>query len=104
MRFLNSIGKLFSSLFNWIKSFLADADGEASSKRLAMLFLVACLGFGFLASAISHKDIQPSDHLTDAIVTVILFLAGFTNVDRAIKAFGSKKDNSASTANNTETL
>ena len=69
-----------------------------------MLFLVSCLGFGFVASAVSHKSIQPADHLTDAIVTVILFLAGFTNVDRAIKAFGSKKDNSANTANTTETL
>lgn len=85
---MKSIGKFLSSILKWVKAFLADADGEASSKRLAMLFLVACLGFGFLASAVTHKDIQPADHITDAIVTVILFLAGFTNVDRAIKAFG----------------
>lgn len=91
MKFLNSIGKAFSSALGWVKAFLADADGEASSKRLAMLFLVVCLGFGFVASAVSHKDIEPSTHLTDAVVTVILFLAGFTNVDRAIKAFGDKK-------------
>jgi hypothetical protein len=82
--------KIFKSIFEWIKQFLADADGEASSKRLSMLFLVSCLGFGFIASAVTHKDIQPSEHLTDAVVTVILFLAGFTNIDRAIKAFGSK--------------
>lgn len=82
--------KFFKSIFEWVKQFLADADGEASSKRLSMLFLVACLGFGFIASAVTHKDIQPSEHLTDAVVTVILFLAGFTNIDRAIKAFGSK--------------
>jgi hypothetical protein len=95
MKFIQSIGKAFSSLLTWIKAFLADADGEASSKRLALLFLVACLGFGFVASAVTHKDIQPSEHITDAVVTVILFLAGFTNVDRAIKAFGSKgKSNS----------
>ncbi len=90
MKFLNSIGKVFSSLLSWVKAFLADADGEASSKRLALLFLVACLGFGFIASALTHKDIQPSEHLTDSVVTVILFLAGFTNIDRAIKAFGNK--------------
>jgi uncharacterized membrane protein YbjE (DUF340 family) len=82
--------KIFKSIFEWVKQFLADADGEASSKRLSMLFLVSCLGFGFIASALTHKDIQPSEHLTDAVVTVILFLAGFTNIDRAIKAFGSK--------------
>lgn len=92
MKFLNSIGQAFSSLLSWIKSFLADADGEASSKRLSMLFLVSCLGFGFIASALTHKDIQPAEHLTDAVVTVILFLAGFTNIDRAIKAFGGKKE------------
>lgn len=97
MKFLNSIGNSFSKLFSWIKSFLADADGEASSKRLSMLFLVSCLGFGFLASAITHEDIKPSEHLTDAVVTVILFLAGFTNVDRAIKAFGGKKESDTPT-------
>lgn len=98
MKLLNSIGKAFSKLFSWIKAFLADADGEASSKRLSMLFLVACLGFGFVASAVTHESIQPSEHLTDAVVTVILFLAGFTNVDRAIKAFGAKKSDSSSTS------
>lgn len=96
MKLLNSIGKAFFSFFSWVKAFLADADGEASSKRLSMLFLVACLGFGFVASALTHESIQPSEHLTDAVVTVILFLAGFTNVDRAIKAFGSKKNESTS--------
>lgn len=97
MKFLNSIGKSFSSFFTWVKSFLADADGEASSKRLSLLFLVACLGFGFIASAVTHEDIQPAEHLTDAIVTVILFLAGFTNIDRAIKAFGPKKESETPT-------
>ena len=87
---MKSIGKFLSSILKWVKAFLADADGEASSKRLSMLFLVACLGFGFIASAITHESVQPSEHLTDAVVTVILFLAGFTNVDRAIKAFGTK--------------
>jgi uncharacterized membrane protein YbjE (DUF340 family) len=82
--------EFIKSVFKWIKEFLADADGEASSKRLSMLFLILCLGFGFISSAITHKDIQPSEHLTDAVVTVILFLAGFTNIDRAIKAFGTK--------------
>lgn len=101
MKFINSIGKAFSSFLSWVKSFLADADGEASSKRLSMLFLVSCLGFGFVASAVTHEDIQPSEHLTDAVVTVILFLAGFTNVDRAIKAFGSKKADSNSSTNET---
>jgi hypothetical protein len=96
MKFFNSIGKAFSSFLGWVKSFLADADGEASSKRLSMLFLVSCLGFGFVASAVTHESVQPSEHLTDAVVTVILFLAGFTNVDRAIKAFGSKKNESTS--------
>lgn len=97
MKFLNSIGTAFSKVLSWIKAFLADADGEASSKRLALLFLVACLGFGFISSAVTHKDIQPSEHLTDAVVTVILFLAGFTNVDRAIKAFSSKKESNNET-------
>lgn len=101
MKFINSIGKAFSSFLSWVKSFLADADGEASSKRLSMLFLVSCLGFGFVASAVTHKDIQPSEHLTDAVVTVILFLAGFTNVDRAIKAFSSKKAESNNSTNET---
>lgn len=86
--------KFFKGIFEWVKQFLADADGEASSKRLSMLFLVACLGFGFIASAVSHKDIQPSEHLTDSVVTVILFLAGFTNIDRAIKAFDPKNKKS----------
>lgn len=98
MKFINFIGKAFSNLFTWVKSFLADADGEASSKRLSMLFLVSCLGFGFVASAVTHESIKPSEHLTDAVVTVILFLAGFTNVDRAIKAFGTKKNDSSSTS------
>ena len=97
MKFIQSIGQSFSSFFNWVKSFLADADGEASSKRLSLLFLVACLGFGFIASAVTHEDIQPAEHLTDAIVTVILFLAGFTNIDRAIKAFGPKKESDSPT-------
>jgi energy-converting hydrogenase Eha subunit C len=101
MKFINSIGKAFSSLLSWVKSFLADADGEASSKRLSMLFLVSCLGFGFVASAVTHKDIQPSEHLTDAVVTVILFLAGFTNIDRAIKAFGNKKAEANNSTNET---
>lgn len=94
---MKKIISIFKSFLGWIKAFLADADGEASSKRLAMLFLVACLGFGFLSSAFTHKDIQPADKLTDAVVTVILFLAGFTNIDRAIKEFGTRgKSNSGS--------
>lgn len=97
MKFLKSIGDVFSKALSFVKALLADADGEASSKRMSMLFLVSCLGFGFLASAITHEDIKPSEHLTDAVVTVILFLAGFTNVDRAIKAFGGKKESDTPT-------
>jgi len=63
MKLLNSIGKAFSSFFSWVKAFLADADGEASSKRLSMLFLVACLGFGFVASAKKNDSSSTSETL-----------------------------------------
>jgi hypothetical protein len=88
---INSIKGFFTGLLSLVKGFLSDEEGEASSKRLAMLFLITCLGVTFIISATSKREIEPSEHLIDAVVTVILFLAGFTNVDRAIKAYKSTK-------------
>jgi len=89
---INSIKSTLVGLVSLIKGFLCDEEGEASSKRVAMLFLVICLGVAFVVSATSHREVEPSEHLIDAVVTVILFLAGFTNVDRAIKAYKGKKE------------
>jgi len=93
-----SISGLFNSLkggttaiIDFIKAFLSDEGGELSSKRLAMLFLIGCLGYAFLHSSISGKEIGASEHLIDALVTIVLFLGGFTNIDRAIKAYKDLK-------------
>jgi hypothetical protein len=97
-KFSTFISSLYNSLkegtiavIDFIKAFLSDEGGELSSKRLAMLFLIGCLGYAFLFSCISGKAIGASEHLIDALVTVILFLGGFTNIDRAIKAYKDLK-------------
>ena len=84
--------KLLTSLKNWFKDSFTDSQGEASSKRQLMAFLVLCLGAAFLKNVWHPKELAPSPILVDAVVTVICFLGGATVGDKIAKMFDKKKD------------
>ena len=73
---------------NWFTRILS-AEGDLSSKRIAMLYLTLCLGVVFLVKAFSGTTIESS--LTDGLVMVIVLLAGATNIDRAVETLGNLK-------------
>lgn len=84
--------KIFTSLKEWFKDTFTDSQGEASSKRQLMAFLILCLGAAFLKNVWNPKELAPSPILVDAIVTVICFLGGATVGDKIAKIFDKTKD------------
>ena len=84
--------KIFKSIASWFKDTFTDSEGEASSKRQLVAFLVVCLGAAFLKNVWHPKELAPSEILVDAVVTVICFLGGATVGDKVAKMFGKKKD------------
>jgi len=84
--------KIIKSITNWFKDTFTDSEGEASSKRQLVAFLVICLGVAFLKNVWHPKELAPSEVLVDAVVTVICFLGGATVGDKVAKLFAKKKD------------
>lgn len=84
--------KLLTSLKAWLKDSFTDSQGEASSKRQLMAFLVLCLGVAFIKNVWQPKELAPSTILVDAVVTVICFLGGATVGDKIAKIFDKSKD------------
>ena len=85
--------KLLKGIKDWIKSTFTGSNGEASSKRQLLAFLILCLGIAFIKNVWHPVDKVPSEVLVNAVVTVICFLGGATVGDAVAQAFIKKDKN-----------
>lgn len=67
-------------VINYAKSMLADANGEASTKRFITLIFAILIGIGYCANLFC--GLQISDNILDAVMFVVVAGFGFTGVEK----------------------
>jgi uncharacterized membrane protein HdeD (DUF308 family) len=85
---------VLKGLKGWIKSTFSGSNGEASSKRQLMAFLIICFSIAFLRHSFTSENLSTSKLLIDALVSLIYLLGGATVVDGVAQILKKKNDSS----------
>ena len=67
-------------VISYLKSMLADANGEASTKRVVTLIFAILIGVGYWANL--FYGLQISDNILDAVMFIVVAGFGFTGVEK----------------------